>query len=59
MTFIKYVGTPFIPKDFWHNPSLKNSDGKTVAMLSVENNIPIIYDLWRHDPNIQDRMGIL
>lgn len=57
MTFIKYVRTPFIPKAFWHHPYLQNNDGKTVAMLCVENDIPVIYDLWKHDPNIRDKDG--
>lgn len=57
MAFIKYVSIPFIPKQFWHVPYLQNTEGKTVAMLAIEREIPIIYPIWQHDPNIQDNDG--
>lgn len=57
MTFIKHVGIPFIPKQFWHDPSLQNPEGNTVAMIATSLHIPVIYELWHHDPSLQNNDG--
>ena len=44
------------PRSWYHNPSLQNSEGLTVAMCLAANKI-IPDSLWHHDPSIKDKDG--
>ena len=39
------------PKEYYHDPNIKNNDGDTVAILLARNGI-IPPKEWHHDPNI-------
>lgn len=45
-----------IPKNLFHDPTLKNNDGETVAILYAKNGL-IPPKEWHHDPSVHDAFG--